>query len=66
MVSALTVRMLFNPTGAFGVTLLFDRLIAAIIVLAIFFLMKRKLLFGFMSGVFVIWAAGFLRLTQFN
>ena len=36
MVSALTLRMLFNPTGAFGVTLLFDRLIAAIIALAIF------------------------------
>ena len=38
MASGLALRMLFNPTGALGVTLLFDRLIAAIIVLAIFFL----------------------------
>mgnify|MGYP001168199868 FL=1 len=66
MASGLALRMLFNPTGALGETLLSDRLIAAIVALAIFFLMKRQLLFGFVSGVLVFWAIGFLRLSQFN
>tara|TARA_B100000676_G_C18002335_1_gene801618 strand:+ start:1001 stop:1342 length:342 start_codon:yes stop_codon:yes gene_type:complete len=66
MASGLALRMLFYPTGALGETLLLDRLIAAIVALTIFFLMKRQLLFGFASGVFVFWAIGFLRLSQFN
>ncbi|HAA93809.1 MAG: hypothetical protein CMM48_08085 [Rhodospirillaceae bacterium] len=62
MAMGLAVRLLLLPTGPLADTPVIDRLIAAGIALAVFFLARQNFLWGFGAGTLAFWALEFWRL----
>lgn len=61
MAMGLAVRLLLLPTGPLALTPVSDRLLAAGIALAVFYLARQKFLWGFTAGALAFWALEFWR-----
>ena len=61
MAMGLAVRLLLLPTGPLAGTPIADRLAAASVALAVFFIMRQKFLYGFVAGAAMFWAIQFWR-----
>jgi branched-subunit amino acid transport protein len=62
MAMGLAVRLLLLPTGPLADTSIADRLIAAGVALAVFFIMRKRFIYGFVASAVVFWALQFWRL----
>jgi branched-subunit amino acid transport protein len=61
MIAGLIMRIILMPSGILATSALPDRLVACLLGLAAYYLARRNLLVGVMTGAAVIVAAGWLR-----
>ncbi|MBE88435.1 MAG: hypothetical protein CMM76_03225 [Rhodospirillaceae bacterium] len=62
MAMGLAARLLLLPTGPLAGTPVADRLAAASVALAVFFMMRQKFLYGFIAGATMFWGIQVWRL----
>ena len=61
LLAGLISRMIVLPTGALAETPVFDRVLAAIVGVGVFFLFKRNVLLGTFAGVAVFFVLSVMR-----
>jgi len=65
MVAGLIMRVIVMPTGLLATSLLGDRLFACALALLAFYLSRKNLFVGVITGVTIVVAAGYVRGSYF-
>lgn len=61
MVAGLIMRVVVMPTGMLAMSVLADRLLACVLALLAFYVSRKNLFVGVITGVIVVVAAGYVR-----